>query len=142
MLYQQFSARQLNVNRSRTPYIGKKATQTQIEAYALEADELFQKIAKEQEKEQRVRNSNLQFIGEKMKTLVYLVCLVLIGLAIAWFGFGVHPKTVYYRVTGMFSSASVGATEQAGDLKDTGSRFVDVIKNNYNDQDMTQQAVH
>ena len=52
MLYQQFSARQLNVNRSRTPYIGKKATQTQIEAYALEADELVQKIAKEQEKEQ------------------------------------------------------------------------------------------
>lgn len=30
----------------------KKATQTQIEAYALEADELVQKIAKEQEKEQ------------------------------------------------------------------------------------------
>lgn len=77
-----------------------------------------------------------------MKTLIYLVGLVAIGLAIAWFGFGVHPKTVYYRTIGMFSSASSEVAEQAGDVKNTGSRFVDVIKNNYNDQDMTQPIAH
>lgn len=77
-----------------------------------------------------------------MKTLIYLVGLVAIGLAIAWFGFGVHPKTVYYKTIGMFSSASNEVTEQAGDVKNTGSRFVDVIKNNYNDQDMTQPMAH
>lgn len=44
MLYQQFTARQLNVNRNKTPYIGKKATQTQIEAYLHEVDDLTKRI--------------------------------------------------------------------------------------------------
>ncbi len=77
-----------------------------------------------------------------MKTLLYLAGLVVIGLAVAWFGFGMHPKTVYYKTIGIFSSASGSAADHAGDVKDTGSRFVDVIKNNYNDQDMTQPTVH
>ena len=34
------------------------------------------------------------------------------------------------------------AVEHAGDVKNTGSRFVDVIKNNYEDQDMTQPIAH
>lgn len=41
-----------------------------------------------------------------MKTLIYLAGLVAVGLAVAWFGFGVHPKTVYYKAIGAFSSAS------------------------------------
>ncbi len=77
-----------------------------------------------------------------MKALIYLVGLVIVGLAIAWFGFGIHPKTVYYETIGIFNSTSDGVVEQAGDIKDTGSRFVDVIKNNYNDQDMTEPTVH
>lgn len=52
MLYQQFSARQMNVSRARTPFIGKKATQSQIETYQKEVDELNLKIAYTAEKEQ------------------------------------------------------------------------------------------
>lgn len=44
MLYQQFTARQLNTSRSRTPYIGKKATETQIEGFLAEIEELNQKM--------------------------------------------------------------------------------------------------
>ena len=77
-----------------------------------------------------------------MKTLIYLAGLVAVGLAVACFGFGVHPKTVYYKAIGAFSSASGSAVEHAGDVKNTGSRFVDVIKNNYEDQDMTQPIAH
>lgn len=44
MLYQQFTARQLNVSRSRTPFIGKRATQTQIEGYLAEIEEINKKM--------------------------------------------------------------------------------------------------
>ncbi len=44
MLYQQFTARQLNTSRSRTPYIGKKATETQIEGFLAEIEEINQKM--------------------------------------------------------------------------------------------------
>ncbi len=77
-----------------------------------------------------------------MKTIIYLAGLVAIGLSIAWFAFGIHPQTVYYKTIGVFYSASDNAVKHGGDVKDTGNRFVDVIKNNYNDQDMTQQMAH
>lgn len=77
-----------------------------------------------------------------MRTLVYLAGLVVVGLAVAWYGFGVHPKTVYYKTINMFASSSETTAEHVGDVKNTGSRFADVIKNNYNDQDMTQQMKH
>ena len=44
MLYKQFTARQLNVSRSRTPFIGKRATQTQIEGYLAEIEEINEKM--------------------------------------------------------------------------------------------------
>ncbi len=44
MLYQQFTARQLNTSRSKTPYIGKKATETQIEGYLAEIEEINEKM--------------------------------------------------------------------------------------------------
>lgn len=44
MLYQQFTARQMNMNRNKTPYIGKRATQTQIEGYLAEVSELNKRI--------------------------------------------------------------------------------------------------
>ncbi len=77
-----------------------------------------------------------------MKTLIYLIGLVAAGLAIAWFGFGIHPKTVYYRTVNMFASTSETTAGHAQDVKNTGSRFADVIKNNYNDQDMTRPMAH
>ncbi len=77
-----------------------------------------------------------------MKTLLYLIGLVAVGLAIAWFGFGIHPKSVYYRMVNMFASTSETTAGHAQDVKNTGSRFADVIKNNYNDQDMTQPMAH
>lgn len=73
-----------------------------------------------------------------MKTLIYLAGLIAIGLAIAWFGFGVHPQTVYYKTIGIFSTASNGVATGTSDVAKTGNRFGEVIKNNYNDQDMTQ----
>ena len=77
-----------------------------------------------------------------MKTLVYLIGLFSVGLLIAWVGFGIHPQTVYYKTINMFNSSTNVASEQATNMKNTGSRFVDVIKNNYNDQDMTQGMKH
>lgn len=77
-----------------------------------------------------------------MRALLYVVIAAAVALAIAWFGFGVHPQTVYNKAVGMFGSAGESAARHAGDLKDTGSRFVDVIKNNYNDQDMTAPIAH
>lgn len=50
MLYQQFTARQLNVNRNKTPYIGKKATQTQIESYMNEVEDLNRQIGEIKDK--------------------------------------------------------------------------------------------
>ena len=44
MLYQQFTARQLNTSRNKTPYIGKKATQTQIEGFLAEIDAINEKM--------------------------------------------------------------------------------------------------
>ncbi|MCI5744992.1 MAG: AAA family ATPase [Erysipelotrichaceae bacterium] len=44
MLYQQFTARQLNLSRNKTPFIGKKATETQIEGYLAEIDEINSKM--------------------------------------------------------------------------------------------------
>ena len=44
MLYQQFTARQLNTNRNRTPYIGKRATETQIEGYLAQVEEINEKM--------------------------------------------------------------------------------------------------
>ncbi len=51
MLYQQYTARQMNVTRAKTPFIGKKATQTQIEAYLKEIEELDVKISDARKKE-------------------------------------------------------------------------------------------
>ena len=44
MLYQNFTARQMNVARSRTPFIGKRATLTQIEGFLALVDEINEKI--------------------------------------------------------------------------------------------------
>lgn len=44
MLYQTFTARQMNMSRSKTPFIGKRATQTQIEGFLLQIEEVNQKI--------------------------------------------------------------------------------------------------
>ena len=44
MLYQNFTARQMNVARSKTPFIGKRATATQIEGYLALVDEINTKM--------------------------------------------------------------------------------------------------
>ena len=44
MLYQNFTARQMNVSRSRTPFIGKRATATQIEGYLALIEEINEKM--------------------------------------------------------------------------------------------------
>lgn len=44
MLYQNFTARQMNMSRSRTPFIGKRATETQIEGYLAQIEEINEKI--------------------------------------------------------------------------------------------------
>ena len=77
-----------------------------------------------------------------MKTLIYLIGLVAVGLAIAWFWFWHSSETVYYRTVNMFASTSETTVGHAQDVKNTGSRFADVIKNNYNDQDMTRPMVN
>lgn len=46
MLYQQFAASQLNVAKYGSPYIGKKATQSQIESYLLEVNQLNEGLEK------------------------------------------------------------------------------------------------
>lgn len=73
-----------------------------------------------------------------MKTLLYLLILLAIALAVAWVAFGIHPKAVYYQAVNTFTSISDETSEQANDVKNTSGKFVDVIKKNYNNQDMTQ----
>lgn len=77
-----------------------------------------------------------------MKTLIYLAGLVAVGLAVAWFGFGVHRKPFIIKRSARFLRLPAVPVEHAGDVKIPASRFVDVIKNNYEDQDMTQPMAH
>lgn len=76
-----------------------------------------------------------------MKLIISLAGLVAIILAVAWFGYGLPPKAVYYKTLNAFSSASSSAENGAENVSSASSRFSDVIKNNYNAQDMTEQAV-
>lgn len=76
-----------------------------------------------------------------MRLIISLAGLVAIVLAVAWFGYGLPPKAVYYKAVNAFSSASYSAENGAANISSASSRFSDVIKNNYNSQDMTEPAV-
>lgn len=58
-----------------------------------------------------------------MKALISLIGLIALGLAIAWFGFGIHPQVVYNRLVGSMVS---GTSEQAGEISNTSSRLKEV----------------
>lgn len=75
-----------------------------------------------------------------MRLIISLAGLVAIVLAVAWFGYGLPPKAVYYKAVNAFSSASSSAENGAANVSSASSRFSDVIKNNYNSQDMTEPA--
>ena len=75
-----------------------------------------------------------------MKLIMSLLGLIAIILAVAWFGYGLPPKAVYYKTVNMLSSATSTAGKGATNVSNASSRFSDVIKNNYNNQDMTEPA--
>ena len=58
-----------------------------------------------------------------MKALLYLIVLIAAGLAIAWFGFDTHPRTVWYKIT---SSVSGASSEQGSNISSTTSRMREV----------------
>lgn len=63
-----------------------------------------------------------------MKALLYLIGLIAVGLAIAWFGFGMHPRTVWYKIT---SSISATSSEQSSNLSSTASRMKEVASDRF-----------
>lgn len=75
-----------------------------------------------------------------MRLIISLLGLIAIVLAVAWFGYGLPPKAVYYKTVNMLSSATSTAGNGAANISNATSRFSDVIKNNYNNQDMTEPA--
>lgn len=76
-----------------------------------------------------------------MKLIISLAGLAALVLAVAWFGYGLPPKAVYYKALNAFSSVSSSAESGAQNVGSASSRFSDVIKNNYNAQDMTEPSV-
>lgn len=75
-----------------------------------------------------------------MKLIISLGGLIALVLAVAWFGYGLPPKAVYYKTLNAFSSVSSSAESGATNVSSASSRFSDVIKNNYNAQDMTEPS--
>ena len=75
-----------------------------------------------------------------MKLIMSLLGLIAIILAVAWFGYGLPPKAVYYKTLNMLTSATSTASNGASNVSNASSRFSDVIKSNYNNQDMTEPA--
>lgn len=75
-----------------------------------------------------------------MRLILSLAGLIGLGLAVAWFGYGLPPRAVYYKTLNMFTSASSSAESGASNVGKASSRFSDVIKNNYNNQDMTSPS--
>ncbi|MBR1649334.1 MAG: hypothetical protein IJ689_07050 [Alphaproteobacteria bacterium] len=69
-----------------------------------------------------------------MKLIINLLVLLGIGLAFAWFAYDLPPKAVYYKIKN-----SVHTPESVKNAGDAASRFSEVIQNNYNAQDMTEQ---
>ena len=53
-----------------------------------------------------------------MKALFYLVALIGIGLAISYFGFGMHPQQVWNRIL-----SSTGTTQNANDVSSSANRL-------------------
>ena len=75
-----------------------------------------------------------------MRLVLSLFGLIAIVLAVAWFGYGLPPKAVYYKTKNMLSSVTSTAGNEATNVSSASSRFSDVIKNNYNNQDMTEPS--
>jgi len=62
-----------------------------------------------------------------MKILMYLIVAVAIGMAIAWFGFGIHPQSLWQRIPAFSDMA-----DTAGKFgKTAGNRF-DEARDVYN----------
>lgn len=76
-----------------------------------------------------------------MRLILSLAGIIALALAVAWFGYGLPPKAVYYKTLHAFSSAAENAETGASNVSSASSRFGDVIKNNYNSQDMTEPSV-
>ena len=77
-----------------------------------------------------------------MRLILSLVGIAVIILAVAWFGYGIPPKSVYYKTINMVRGAVSSTESGASNVAEAGSRFSEVIQNRYNSQDMTQPAAH
>ena len=75
-----------------------------------------------------------------MRLIISLAGLIGLGLAVAWFGYGLPPKAVYYKTLNMLKGATTSVQSGASDVGNAGSRFSEVIQNRYNSQDMTEPS--
>ena len=75
-----------------------------------------------------------------MKLILSLFALIGLGLAVAWFGYGLPPKAVYYKTINMFKGAGSSVESGVSDVGDAASRFGEVIRHRYNSQDMTEPS--
>ena len=59
-----------------------------------------------------------------MRLIVSLLGLIAIVLAVAWFGYGLPPKAVYYKTVNMLSSATSTAGNGAANVSNATSILV------------------
>ena len=75
-----------------------------------------------------------------MRLIISLLGILGICLAVAYFGYGIPPKTVYYKTIAFVKGGATSAGNEASNVASATSRFSKVIENRYNSQDMTQPA--
>ena len=73
-----------------------------------------------------------------MRLLITLATLIALICAVAWWGYGIEPKALYYKTINAVKATVTTTEKGTSNVSDGASRFSDVIKNRYNSQDMTE----
>ncbi len=76
-----------------------------------------------------------------MRLLITLATLIALIFAVAWWGYDIEPKALYYKTINAVKSAVTTTEKGTSNVSDGASRFSDVMKSRYNSQDMTEPAM-
>ncbi len=76
-----------------------------------------------------------------MRLLITFATLIALIFAVAWWGYGIEPKALYYKTLNAAKSAVTTTEKGTSNVSDGASRFSDVMKKRYNSQDMTEPAI-
>lgn len=75
-----------------------------------------------------------------MKLLWSLLVLLAVVIGVMWFGYNIPPQEACKKIINIFASPVIKTEETIEDVGGAVARFSEVIKNNYNHQDMTEPA--